>query len=307
MNAPTVRLPQPTLYTAHPGEGRDPAPDTAGPVEASDAGPLRRDAGKAAAPRRLGLGKPHPYGWTLGPIVLLALWSLGSVTGFIDPRMLPAPWVAVTTGFELIREGRLQSNLAVSALRAISGLAIGVVAGVLLALISGLSLMGGYLIDGMVQLKRAVPILAVIPLIILWVGIGETMKVTVIALTVFFPIYIHTHSALRAIDLKYVELAETLKLSRWTFIRHVVFPGALPGLMIGLRFGVTAAWLALVVVEQLNATSGIGYMVDLARSYAQTDVMLVGLVVYAILGLTSDAAVRLLEKKTLSWRRTLAQ
>ncbi len=126
-------------------------------------------------------------------------------------------------------------------------------------------------------------------------------------MTVFFPIYIHTHSAIRAIDIKQVELAETLGLSRWAFIRHVVLPGALPGLLLGLRFGVTAAWLALVVVEQLNATSGIGYMVTLARNYAQSDVMLVGLVVYAALGLSSDAAVRLLERRALVWRRTLAR
>jgi len=292
MSSPTIRSPRPALVRI------------ASLKRTTLASQAKPSAGR---PRRLGLGKPLSYGWVLGPALLIGLWSIGSLTGFIDARMLPAPWVAVTTGADLIREGRLQENLAVSATRALAGLAIGVIVGVVLALASGLSLVGGYLIDGLVQIKRAIPILAVIPLIILWVGIGETMKVTVIALTVFFPIYIHTHSALRSIDLKYVELAETLKLSRWAFIRHVVFPGALPGLMIGLRFGVTAAWLALVVVEQLNATSGIGYMIDLARSYAQTDVMLVGLVVYAFLGLTSDAAVRLLEKKTLSWRRTLAQ
>ena len=292
MSSPTIRSPRPALVRI------------ASLKRTTLASQAKPSAGR---PRRLGLGNPLSYGWVLGPALLIGLWSIGSLTGFIDARMLPAPWVAVTTGADLIREGRLQENLAVSATRALAGLAIGVIVGVVLALASGLSLVGGYLIDGLVQIKRAIPILAVIPLIILWVGIGETMKVTVIALTVFFPIYIHTHSALRSIDLKYVELAETLKLSRWAFIRHVVFPGALPGLMIGLRFGVTAAWLALVVVEQLNATSGIGYMIDLARSYAQTDVMLVGLVVYAFLGLTSDAAVRLLEKKTLSWRRTLAQ
>jgi sulfonate transport system permease protein len=292
MSNPTIGLPEAALLA-------EPRPRQA------DRGPPVVE--KVASPRRLGLGKPLSYGWTLGPILLVGLWSLGSLTGAIDARMLPAPWVAVTTGVRLIQEGRLQENLAVSAGRAAAGLVLGVATGVVLALISGLSLVGGYVIDGLVQIKRAVPILAIIPLIILWVGIGETMKVTVIAATVFFPIYIHTHSALRSIDLKHVELAETLKLSRWDFIRHVVFPGALPGLLIGLRFGVTAAWLALVVVEQLNATSGIGYMIDLARSYAQTDVMLVGLVVYAILGLGSDAAVRLLEKRTLSWRRTLAQ
>jgi sulfonate transport system permease protein len=132
------------------------------------------------------------------------------------------------------------------------------------------------------------------------------MKVAVIALTVFAPIYLQTHTALRAIDLKHVELAETLGLGRLEFIRHVVLPGALPGFMTGLRFGVMGAWLALVVVEQLNATSGIGYMINLARTYAQSDVVIVGIAVYAFLGLSSDATVRFAEAKLLSWRRTLA-
>jgi sulfonate transport system permease protein len=213
----------------------------------------------------------------------------------------------VSTGVDLVREGRLQENLMVSAGRASAGLVFGAAAGIALALVSGLSLMGGYVIDGVVQIKRGVPILALIPFMILWFGIGEFMKVTVIAVTVFFPVYIHTHSALRAIDIKQVELAETLGLSRLQFLRHVAFGATLPGLLLGLRFGVTAAWLALVVVEQLNATSGIGYMVTLARNYAQSDVMLVGLVVYALLGLSSDAAVRLLERRVLVWRRTLAR
>lgn len=257
--------------------------------------------------RRLGLGHPAPYGWLLGPVLLLVAWAIGSAAGFIDPRILPAPWVAVITGADLIEQGRLQANIAVSAWRAGQGLAYGVVIGVVVALVSGLSLLGGYVFDGLVQLKRAIPTLALIPLFILWFGIGEAMKVVVISLSVFIPIYVHTHNALRAIDIKHVELAETLGLSRLAFIRHVVLPGALPGFMLGLRFGVMGAWLALVVVEQLNATSGIGYMINLARTYAQSDVILLGLVVYAILGVSSDAAVRLLEKKVLSWRKTLAQ
>ena len=256
--------------------------------------------------RRLGLEAPLTWGWVIGPVLLLIYWSVLSLTGFLDNRILPAPWTALTTGIDLVRDGRLQENLAVSAWRAAQGLSFGVLAGVSLALLSGLSLLGGYVIDGLVQLKRGIPVLALIPFMILWFGVGEAMKVTVIAVTVFAPIYIHTHSALRAIDLKQVELAETLGLGRWAFIRHVVLPGALPGLLLGLRFGVTAAWLALVVVEQLNATSGIGYMITLARNYAQTDVMLVGLVIYAILGLASDAVVRLIQSRALVWRRTLA-
>ena len=276
-------------------------------MAALDVVPPPRAAEPAQGRRRLGLDSPARWGWVLGPALLLLYWSVGSATGWLDNRILPAPWTAVSTGVDLIREGRLQQNLMVSAGRAGLGLLVGLVTGVAFALVSGLTLMGGYLVDGVVQIKRGMPILALIPFMILWFGIGEYMKVTVIAVTVFFPIYIHTHSAIRAIDIKQVELAETLGLSRWAFIRHVVLPGALPGLLLGLRFGVTAAWLALVVVEQLNATSGIGYMVTLARNYAQSDVMLVGLVVYAALGLSSDAAVRLLERRALVWRRTLAR
>jgi sulfonate transport system permease protein len=256
--------------------------------------------------RRLQLDRPARWGWLLGPFLLVLYWSVLSATGWIDSRVLPPPWTAVTAAIELIRDGRLQDNLAISAWRAAQGLFFGTLVGVTLALISGLSLLGGYVIDGLVQLKRGIPVLALIPFMVLWFGIGEAMKVTIIAVTVFAPVYLQTHAALRAIDLKQVELAETLGLSRAAFIRHVVLPGALPGVLTGLRFGVTAAWLALVVVEQLNATSGIGYMITLARNYAQTDVMLVGLVVYALLGLASDAAVRLIQSRALSWRRTFA-
>ena len=255
----------------------------------------------------LGPGTPRRNGHLLGPGLLLLYWTLLSATGWLDPRTLPAPWTAITTGTDLVHEGRLQANLAVSAARAASGLLVGGTAGVLLAFLSGLSLLGGYVIDGIVQLKRGIPILAIIPFMILWFGIGEPMKVAVIAVAAFFPIYIQTHSALRAIDLRYVELAETLGLSRWQFLRQIVVPGALPGFLLGLRFGATAAWLALVVVEQLNASSGIGYMVTLARNYAQTDVMLVGLVVYALLGFGTDSAVRWAERRLLRWRRTLGR
>jgi sulfonate transport system permease protein len=123
---------------------------------------------------------------------------------------------------------------------------------------------------------------------------------------VFVPIYLHTHNGLRMIDSRYVELAQTVGLSQWEFVRRVVLPGALPGFLLGLRFAVTGAWLSLVVVEQINSTSGIGYMMELARTYGQTDIIIVGLVVYGVLGLLSDAVVRLIQRRALSWRRTLA-
>jgi sulfonate transport system permease protein len=263
--------------------------------------PARRRAG------RLGPGEPVRFGWALGPFLLLLFWTTGAAAGLIDPRILPAPWTTAQTAWRLTLDGSLPLNLGVSALRAAQGFVWGVAAGLVVALISGLSQLGGYVFDGLVQIKRSIPTLALIPLVILWFGIGETMKVTVIAFSVFVPIYIQTHAALRGIDLRYVELSQSVGLSRWRFLRDVVLPGALPGFLTGLRFGVLAAWLALVVVEQLNATSGIGYMINLARNYAQSDVILVGLVVYALLGLSSDALVRLVEARTLVWRRTLAR
>ena len=256
--------------------------------------------------RRLGPGKPIKFGAAIGPILLLAIWSLGSATGLLDPRVLSAPWTVVTTTGDLIADGRLQSNLWTSTQRAFAGLGLGIALGTVLALASGLSRIGEAILDGPIQIKRAIPSLALLPLLILWLGIGESMKITTITLGVFVPIYIHTHNGLRTIDSRYVELAQTVGLSRWDFIRRVVLPGALPGFLLGLRFAVTGAWLALVVVEQINSTSGIGYMMELARTYGQTDIIIVGLVLYGALGLLSDGAVRLIQRKALTWRRTLA-
>jgi sulfonate transport system permease protein len=266
----------------------------------------RQTATAAPARRRLGPGKPIRFGAAIGPVLLLAIWSVGSATGWIDQRVLSAPWTVVTTAGDLIADGRLQSNLWTSAQRALLGLALGIVLGVLLALISGLSRVGEAVLDGPVQIKRAIPSLALLPLLILWLGIGESMKIVTILLGVFVPIYLHTHNGLRTIDSRYVELAQTVGLSHWAFVRRVVLPGALPGFLLGLRFAVTGAWLSLVVVEQINSTSGIGYMMELARTYGQTDIIIVGLVVYGVLGLLSDGAVRLIQRRALSWRRTLS-
>jgi sulfonate transport system permease protein len=297
-----------TLVAAKPDAAVEVLPGDAllEPLIADPAAPLAPQTPEPRPSRRLGRGETVAMGWLLGPFLLILAWSTLSAAGVADARVLPAPWTTLATAWRLIGDGSLQRNIAISALRAAQGLAWGVAAGVIIALVAGLSLLGGYLFDGLVQIKRAIPTLALIPLVILWFGIGEFMKVAVIALTVFAPIYLQTHTALRAIDLKHVELAETLGLGRLEFIRHVVLPGALPGFMTGLRFGVMGAWLALVVVEQLNATSGIGYMINLARTYAQSDVVIVGIAVYAFLGLSSDATVRFAEAKLLSWRRTLA-
>jgi sulfonate transport system permease protein len=255
---------------------------------------------------RLGPGRRIRHGAWLGPGVLLLGWTLASATGLLDARVLSEPWTVVSTSARLIADGRLPAHLLTSAQRAFFGLSLGLFAGIITALVSGLSRTGEALLDGPIQIKRAVPTLGLIPLLILWFGIGEWMKVLTIALGVFVPVYIHTHAGLRTIDARYVELAQTVRLTQWQFIRRVALPGALPGFLTGLRLAVTSAWLALVVVEQINATSGVGYMMSLARTYGQTEVIIVGLTVYGLFGLASDSAVRWLERKALAWRRILA-
>ncbi|MFJ6760836.1 ABC transporter permease [Streptomyces sp. NPDC091273] len=264
----------------------------------------RRPAARKA--RRLGPGRGVPFGRLLGPALLIAVWWAASAAGVLDPRILSGPGTVIATAGDLMADGRLQGNVLISLQRAGLGLLFGVVTGVAAAVLAGLSRTGEYLVDGPLQIKRAIPSLAMLPLLILWLGIGEQMKVTVIALGVAVNMYINTYASLTSIDSRHVELAEVLGLSRWRFLRKVVLPGSLPGFFVGLRLGVTSAWLGLIVVEQINATSGIGYMMFQAQQYAQSDVIIVGLVAYGIFGFSSDALVRAIERRALSWRRTLA-
>ncbi|MBO4255823.1 ABC transporter permease subunit [Streptomyces griseorubiginosus] len=274
---------------------------TAVPVTTREETPPVRRRRRGLAP-----GRRLPATRLIGPALLLALWAAASAAGRLDPGAVPAPWTVLRTAGHLWTAGTLPTDIATSVERAAYGFAIGLVAGVVLALASGLSRVGEALIDGTVNLNRAIPTLGLIPLFILWLGIGETFKIAIIAIVVYIPIYLNTHAALSGIDSRYVELAEVQGLSRLRFIRQIVIPGALPGFFVGLRLGVTGSWLGLVVLEQINATSGLGYMMFQAQNYGQSDVILVGLLVYGVFGLVSDSAVRLIERRVLSWRRTLS-
>jgi sulfonate transport system permease protein len=256
--------------------------------------------------RGLSPGKRLPASRLIGPALLAALWAVASAAGQLDPGAIPAPWTVLKSAGRLWAAGTLPTDILTSLERAAYGFAIGLTAGVALALASGLSRVGEALIDGTVQLNRAIPTLGLIPLFILWLGIGESFKIAIIAIVVYIPIYLNTHAALSGIDSRFVELAEVQGLSRLQFVRQIVIPGALPGFFVGLRLGVTGSWLGLVVLEQINATSGLGYLMFQAQNYGQSDVILVGLLVYGVFGLASDSAVRLIERRVLSWRRTLS-
>ncbi|MGY8707458.1 ABC transporter permease [Bradyrhizobium sp. 18BD] len=285
----------------------DRADDLSLPVYVSGA-PRRKRSSNAQSGRlpRLAPARLPNAAILLGPVVLVVVWEFASTVGWISPKFLAAPSTALLTGFKLLASGTLVDHFLASARRAYLGLGIGVAIGVLLALAAGLSRIGEASIDGLVQVKRAIPTLALIPLAILWLGIGETMKIALIASSVLIPVYINTHAALRGMDVRYVELARSVRLSRSAFVREIALPGALPGFFTGLRLAVTTCWAALVVLEQINTTEGIGYLMNRARDYGQTDIIVVGLVIYAALGLGSDFVVRLWERKALSYRKALA-
>ncbi|MFD7097990.1 ABC transporter permease [Streptomyces xanthophaeus] len=241
---------------------------------------------------------------TSGPLLLLALWQLASTAGWLPTDTLAPPSTIAAAAADLIGDGTLPAAMAVSLQRVAIGLVIGGTAGTVLALLSGLSRLGEDLIDASVQMLRTVPWVGLIPLFIIWMGIGEAPKVALIALGTAFHLYLNVYAGIRGVDEQLIEAGGALGLGRWGLVRHVVLPGALPGFMTGLRYSLATAWLALVFGESINADAGIGFLMNQAREFFRTDVIVVCLVVYAFLGLTADLLVRLLERLLLQWRPT---
>ncbi|QVQ54902.1 ABC transporter permease [Spiractinospora alimapuensis] len=233
------------------------------------------------------------------------VWQVGSALGLIPERLLPAPTTIAVTGWELLGDGTLLPAIAVSLQRVVVGFSVGASAALVFALLAGLNRWGENLLDPPLQMLRTLPIFGLIPLFILWFGIGELPKVALVCIAVVIPLYINTFAGIRGVDPKYVEVARIAGLRRTGVIRHVIFPGALPNLLVGLRLSLGAAWLALIVAEQINADAGLGFMINSAREFLRTDIVVLGLIVYSLLGLATDALVRLLERRALVWRRGL--
>jgi sulfonate transport system permease protein len=244
----------------------------------------------------------------LSPLVLVGLWQLASSTGLLPTSKLVSPASIVHTAYTLIvtnspTYGTLQGSLLASLERWSIGFVLGVAIGVLLAVITGLSRVGEVVADPILQALRSVPLLGLIPLFIVWFGIGELPKVLFVLLSALFPMYLNTFAGIRGVDSKLGELGYVLGLRRSEMIRNIVLPGALPQALTGLQLSVISSMLALVVGEQINATSGLGFMITQAQQFLNNSVIMVALIVYAILGLLLNGAVRLIERKALAWRR----
>ncbi len=238
--------------------------------------------------------------WAL-PIVLLIAWEIAARAGLVNARLLPAPSAVALAGWRSLLDGTLVANVLASGQRALVGLAIGGGLGFVLGLATGLWRPAETLLDSTVQMVRNVPHLALIPLVILWFGIGETAKIFLVVLGVFFPIYINTFHGVRTVDRQLVEMAEVYGLDARARLWRIVLPGALPSILVGLRYALGLMWLTLIVAETISASSGLGYMTMNAREFFQTDVVILGILVYALLGKLADAATRAVERRALAW------
>jgi sulfonate transport system permease protein len=272
--------------------------------------PVQSPAPTAVKTRRPGRKANRFWYRLISPVAVVLLWQLASSTGLISAQKLPSPVTVWRTAVNLVTHdspayGTLQGAMLVSLQRMAIGFAFGAAVAVIVALVAGLSRLGENAVDPVMQILRTLPLFGLIPVFIVWFGIGELPKIILIALGTAIPLYLNMFAGIRGVDAKLIEAAKTLKLSKLELIRDVILPGALPQTLTGLRQSLGVAWLALVVAEQVNANAGLGFMISQATQFLRNDVIMVALAVYAILGLLTDALVRLLERKALVWRRTL--
>jgi len=239
---------------------------------------------------------------SIGPIMLIAFWAMATGTGLVDPSVLPSPRTVGSTVVILWTEQGLAGQIGISLGRALVGGLIGIVVGLSLGLVAGLLRLGEELLDASLQMLRTIPFLALVPLFIVWFGVGELPKLLLIALAVTFPMYLNTYSGVRNADPKVIEAMRSFGLRGPRLIFEVVLPLALPSILTGLRFSLGISVLVLIAAEQINASAGLGYLLNTAQLYQQVDVILICIFVYAFLGLAADLFVRLLERMLMPWR-----
>jgi len=237
----------------------------------------------------------------LTPLALLVAWQCSVQYGWLSRKILPAPWEVLVAAGRLLHSGELLHHLAISSERAGVGFLIGGSAGFILGMLTGVSPRAARVLDSSLQMLRTIPHLALIPLVILWFGIGETAKVVLVAEGVLFPIYLNTYHGIRSVDPGFVEMGRVYGLSRWALYQRIILPGALPSILVGIRYALGVMWLTLIVAETISASSGIGYLAMNAREFLQTDVVVLSIILYALLGKAADVTARLLESRWLRW------
>lgn len=263
--------------------------------------PIASLASQPAQWARWAYAQRHGFAPFLLPVAAIVLWQIAASAGLISSRLMPSPIDVAAAFWDKTISGELFVNIAASAKRAVSGLLVGGSIGFVLGILNGVSGQSHRYTDTTLQMLRTIPNLALIPLVILWFGVGEGAKLFLTALGVFFPIYLNTLHGVRTVDPQLIEMGRVYGMGRWELFRRVIFPGALPSIFVGLRFSLGVMWLTLIVAESMAASSGIGHMANAAREFMMTDVVVLALFIYALLGKFADVVARTLESWTLQW------
>ena len=239
-----------------------------------------------------------PWGF---PVLVVLAWQWASSEGLLQSTVLPAPLDVIKAAKELSDTGELWDNLAISFWRAAVGFIIGASLGLVLGLLTGLSRVGETLFDSSLQMLRNIPSLAIIPLVIMWFGIGEWAKIFLVVFGTLFPVYLNTYHGIKSVDKGLIEMGRNYGLTRWGLLRYIILPGALSSILVGVRYALGVAWIVLIVAETIAASSGIGYLAMNAREFLRTDVVVLSIVLYAILGKLTDWLAKLAETRWLRW------
>ncbi|KQQ64561.1 ABC transporter permease [Microbacterium sp. Leaf320] len=238
-------------------------------------------------------------GGFLLPALIIIAWQVVTTTGLVAPYLLPSPESVFAAGVELADRGLLWTHIAISVQRVLLGFAIGSVIGLAIAGIVGLSRIGDVLLSPTLSAVRAVPSLAWVPLLILWMQIGEESKVTLIAIGAFFPVYTTVASALRHVDPQLVEAGRSFSLRGWSLFRTVQLPAVVPSVVAGLRLALAQAWLFLVAAELIASSMGLGFLLTDSQNSGRVDRIILSIVLLALLGTITNALLVLVEKYLL--------
>jgi sulfonate transport system permease protein len=263
----------------------------------------RADAEARPAPSA---GKPEFWLRLILPVAMLAAWELVARTGLVPAYNFPPPSVVFGTLVDLARSGVMFKHLWVSAARVFFGFVLGAGVGTLLGALTGFSAKWREVFDGTIQALRSIPIIAWVPLFILWLGIDEAPKISLIAIGAFFPVYLNLYTGLRGVDRKLIEVGRANRMTGWRLVHRVMLPSALPSYFVGLRTGLGLAWMFVAAAELLGASSGIGYLLLEAQNLGRPAVVIAAMIMFGVCGKLTDLIVAAAAARLLHWQDTVA-
>ncbi|MBA2176704.1 ABC transporter permease [Halobacillus locisalis] len=246
--------------------------------------------------------KSNVFLGSLIPIALVILWELSSRIGWVAPHLLPAPTTVLEEVVSMAQSGELWGHIWITLYRVLAGFLVGTSVAIVLGAATGYSKIANQLLDPMLQALRAIPSLAWVPLFILWIGIGETSKITLVAVGVFFPVYLNLTSGIQGVDRKLIEVGRMYHFSSVQLIRRIILPASFPSFLVGIRSGLSLGWMFVVAAELLGASQGLGYLMVFGQNTSAPELVVGSILLFAIFGKVTDEVLKRIQTRALRWQ-----